>query len=132
MVSHPETGSDSPIGSDRDRGRDTFTEAVGITVVAITQACAIVNQGRPSDIQRLEAHHPPLGREGGVDDIRGIQDMGAVLGGREINLLLVRERSRRLLVRKGYRAPVIQARDELGLPVRMGRWCATIASSPDI
>ena len=23
MVSHPETGSDSPIGSDRDRGRDT-------------------------------------------------------------------------------------------------------------
>ena len=55
-----------------------------------------------------------------------------VLRGREINLLLVRERSRRLLVRKGYRAPVIWARDELGLPVRMGRWCATIASSPDI
>ena len=25
MVSHPETGSDSPIGSDRDRGRDTHT-----------------------------------------------------------------------------------------------------------
>ena len=24
MVSHPETGSDSPIGSDRDRGRDTM------------------------------------------------------------------------------------------------------------
>ena len=24
MVSHPETGSDSPIGSDRDRGRDKF------------------------------------------------------------------------------------------------------------
>ena len=24
MVSHPETGSDSPIGSDRDRGRDTY------------------------------------------------------------------------------------------------------------
>ena len=23
MVSHPETGSDSPIGSDRDRGRHT-------------------------------------------------------------------------------------------------------------
>ena len=23
MVSHPEIGSDSPIGSDRDRGRDT-------------------------------------------------------------------------------------------------------------
>ena len=24
MVSHPETGSDSPIGLDRDRGRDTI------------------------------------------------------------------------------------------------------------
>ena len=24
MVSHPETDSDSPIGSDRDRGRDKF------------------------------------------------------------------------------------------------------------
>ena len=33
--------------------------------------------GRLSDIQRLEAHHPPLGREGGVDNMRGIQDMGA-------------------------------------------------------
>ena len=36
-----------------------------------------MNQGRSSDIQRLDAHHPPLGREGGVDDMRGIQDMGA-------------------------------------------------------
>ena len=25
MVSHPETGSDLPIGSDRDRGRDKFS-----------------------------------------------------------------------------------------------------------
>ena len=24
MVSHPETGSDSPVGSDRDRGRDSW------------------------------------------------------------------------------------------------------------
>ena len=28
MVSHPENGSDSPIGSDRDRGRDTMIERV--------------------------------------------------------------------------------------------------------
>ena len=28
MVSHPETGSDSSIGSDRDRGRDTLTPIV--------------------------------------------------------------------------------------------------------
>ena len=25
MVSHPKTGSDSPIGSDQDRGRDRIT-----------------------------------------------------------------------------------------------------------
>ena len=54
-----------------------LTKVVGIAVSAIAQAYAIVNQGRSSDIQRLEAHHPPLGREGGVDDMRGIQDMGA-------------------------------------------------------
>ena len=35
-----------------------------------------MSQGGSNDLQRLEAHHPPLGREGGVDDIRGIQDMG--------------------------------------------------------
>ena len=49
-----------------------FTEAVGITVTAIAQACVIVSQGGSSDLQRLEAHQPPLGREGGVDDLRGI------------------------------------------------------------
>ena len=29
MVSHPETGSDSPIGSDQDRGRDIVYKIVG-------------------------------------------------------------------------------------------------------
>ena len=57
--------------------QQAFAEAVGIAVVAITQACAIVSQGGSNDLQRLEAHHPPLGKEGEVDDIRGIQDMGA-------------------------------------------------------
>ena len=28
MVSHPETGSDSPIGSNRDRGRDTLSAEI--------------------------------------------------------------------------------------------------------
>ena len=28
MVSHPENGSDSPIGSDRDRGRDKIYRSV--------------------------------------------------------------------------------------------------------
>ena len=52
--------------------------------------------------------------------------------GRRVSLLLVRERSRGLLVHKGSRAMAIRARDRAGLPVILGIWCATIASSPDI
>ena len=55
-----------------------------------------------------------------------------VARGRRVSLLLVRERSRGLLVHEGSRIAAIQARDGSELPVRLGRWCATIASSPDI
>ena len=69
--------------------QQVFAEAVGIAVTAISQACTIVSQGGSNDLQRLEAHRLPMVRggvdsrvrttmttEGGVDDIRGIQDMG--------------------------------------------------------
>ena len=56
--------------------QQAFAVAVGIAVAAISQTCAIMGQGRSNDLQRLEAHHPPLGKEGEVDDIRGIQDRG--------------------------------------------------------
>ena len=56
--------------------QQAFTEDVGIAVTAIAQACAVVRQGGSSDLQRLEVHQLPLGREGGVDNMRGIQDMG--------------------------------------------------------
>ena len=36
-----------------------------------------MSQDRSNDLQRFEAHHPPLVIEGGVDYIRGIQDIGA-------------------------------------------------------
>ena len=54
--------------------QQAFTEAVGIAVAAIAQACAVV-QGGSNDLQRIEAHHSPLGREGGMDDIQGTQDI---------------------------------------------------------
>ena len=70
--------------------QQTFVEAIGITVAAIAQACAIVSQGGSNDLQRLEARSPPMVRggvdskvrttmttEGEVDVMRGIQDMGA-------------------------------------------------------
>ena len=56
--------------------QQAFVEAVEIAVVAIAQACAIVNQGGSDDLQRLEAPHPPVGKEGEVDDMRVIQDRG--------------------------------------------------------
>ena len=55
-----------------------------------------------------------------------------VIRERKIHLLLTRERSRRLLVLKGSRAPVIRARDELGLPDRQDRCYVSTASNPDI
>ena len=55
-----------------------------------------------------------------------------VVRGRRVSLLLVRERCRGLLVHEGSRVVAIQAKDRSELPVRLGRWCATIASSLDI
>ena len=55
-----------------------------------------------------------------------------VARGRRINLLPVLEISRGLLVHVGSKAVAIWARDRSGLPVRLGRWCATITSSSDI
>ena len=57
--------------------QQAFAEVVGIAAVAIVQAFAMVSQGRSNDLQRLEAHHPPMVIEGGVDGTRRIQDMGA-------------------------------------------------------
>ena len=56
--------------------QQAFAEAVGIAVAAIAQACAVVNQGGLNDLQCIEAHYSPLGKEGGVDDIRGTWDIG--------------------------------------------------------
>ena len=64
--------------------QQAFTEAVEIAVTTIAHACAIVSQSGSSDLQRLEVHQPPLGREGGVDNMRGIQDLGVGTKRREV------------------------------------------------
>ena len=68
----PRVTSQAPLAFDQQ----AFAEAVEIAVAAIAQACAIVNQGGSNDLQHLEAPHPPVGKEGEVDDMRGIQDRG--------------------------------------------------------
>ena len=62
---HPRGIGQAPLAFDQQ----AFAEVVGIAVTAIAQACAIVSHGGSNDLQRLEAHHPPLGKEGEVDDI---------------------------------------------------------------
>ena len=70
--------------------QQVFAEVVRIAVAVIAHACVVVNQGGPNNLQRLEAHRPPMVRggvdtrvrttmttEGEVDVMRGIQDMGA-------------------------------------------------------
>ena len=52
--------------------------------------------------------------------------------GRRVSILLVRERSRGILVHEGSRVAAIRAKDGSGLSVGLGRWCVTIASSLDI
>ena len=60
--------------------QQAFVEVVGIAVTVIAQARAVVSQGGSNDLQRLEAHRPPMVRgevdsrvrttmttEGGVD-----------------------------------------------------------------
>ena len=79
-----------------------FTEAVGIAVTAIAQACAIVRQGGSSDLQRLEVHQLPLGREGGVDNMRGIQDMGVGTKRREDPSSSNQRKTQKTYVLQGY------------------------------
>ena len=67
----PRGTGQAPSASDQQ----PFAEAVEIAVAAIAQACAVVNQDGSNDLQRIEAHHSPFGREGGVDDIQGTQDI---------------------------------------------------------
>ena len=50
---------------------------------------------------------------------------------RTISLLPVQERGRELLVREGSRVATIRARDKCELPVKRGRWHATIVSTLD-
>ena len=55
-----------------------------------------------------------------------------VARGSRVSLFPVWERSRGLLVHVGSKVAAIRARDGSELPVRLGRWCANTASSPDI
>ena len=67
-----------------------------------------------------------------IEDARSTQDAGVSSKRKRVGLLLVRERSRGLLVHEGSKAATIRARDRSGLQVRLGRWYAIIASIPNI
>ena len=116
--------------------QQTFAEAVGITVVAIAQACAIVSQGGSNNLQRLEAHRPPMVRggvdsrvrttmtiEGEVDVLRGIQDMGAGTKRKEDPSSSNPGKKHKTSVSQGYpgRGRGHQTKARMGHLVRQGR-----------
>ena len=76
-----------------------FAEAVGSAADAIAQVSAADN-------------------EEGVDNLRGIQDMGVSTKRKKIHLLPTRERSRRLLFRRNIQD---RAKARMGHLVRQGR-----------
>ena len=67
-----------------------------------------------------------------IEDAWSTQDAGASGKRKDSQSSSSSGRSRGLLVHVGSRAAAIRARDKSGLPVRLGRWCASIASSSDI
>ena len=52
MVSHPENGSDSPIGSDRDRGRDRFDELSLRCLLEAEEECCMVYCTSPNKLSQ--------------------------------------------------------------------------------
>ena len=67
-----------------------------------------------------------------MEDARSTRDASVSSKRKESQSSSSSEKSRGLLVHVGFRVAVIRARDRSGLPVRLGRWCATISSSPNI
>ena len=67
-----------------------------------------------------------------IEELEALGMRVLVAIGRRVSHLPVRERSRGIQVHEGSRAAAIWARDRSELPVRLGRWCATIASNLDI
>ena len=64
--------------------------------------------------------------------MRDIQDMGAGTKRKGDQPSSSSGKKQRVLVHEGSRATTIRVRDRSELPVRLDRWCATIASSLDI
>ena len=67
-----------------------------------------------------------------IEDARSTRDAGVSSKRKESQSSSSSGKKPRVLVHVGSRAAAIRARDRSGLPVRLGRWCATITSSPDI
>ena len=67
-----------------------------------------------------------------IEDARSTRDTGANGMRKESQSSSSSGKKPKLLVHVGSRAAAIRARDRSRFPVRLGRWCAIIASSPDI
>ena len=104
-----------------------------------------MSQAGSNDLQRLEVHRPPMVRggvdfrvrttmttEGEVDVMRGIHDMGAGTKRKGDQPSSSSGKKQKASGSQGSRAPVIRARDGLGLPDGQDRCYVSTASSPNI
>ena len=95
--------------------QQAFVEAMGAAAAAVAQAGAADSQG-------------------GIDDIRGIHDMGVGTKRKEDPSSSNPGNKQKTSVSQGYpgRGRGHQDKVRMGHLVGPGRWCASIASSPDI
>ena len=67
-----------------------------------------------------------------IDDARSTREAGVSSKRKESQSSSSSGKKQKALVHVSSKVAAIRARDRSGLPVRLGRWCATIANSPDI
>ena len=67
-----------------------------------------------------------------IEDARSTRDAGVSSKRKESQSSSSSGKKQRASSSRGFQSRSHRARDRSGLPVRLSRWCATIANSPDI
>ena len=85
---------------------------------------------RLQDMDSMVRNAMTIERE--IEDARSTRYVGVSSKRKESRSSSNSGKKQRASSSRGCRVAAIRARDRSGLPVRLGRWCVTVASSPDI